>query len=185
MDEREVGDVEEVLDDSGAARVDCVRAAKEFAEPGIVPLGKGRHIVRRLAQADPDQAIALDRAIGLDAGLARWRRIGQRRDADALPVGAVDPAVIRALQGATIDPAERQPRAPMHAQVLPGERPPVGLPDDDVLAQQPGAHEPSLRELVAGHDRMPIVDEDGIGDHAGTTPITVAVRGPKDGPPGS
>ena len=73
----------------------------------------------------------------------------------------------------------------MHAQVLPGERPSVGLPDDDVLTQEPCADEPAPRERVAAHDRMPIVDEDGIGDHAGTTPTNAAVRGPKDGPPGS
>ena len=167
MHEREVGDVEEVLDDPRAARVDRIGAAQQLAEAGILPFGKGRHVVRRLAQADPDQAVALDRAVGLDARLARRRRVGQRRDAHALPVRAVDPAVIRALQRAAIDPAERQPRAAVHAQVLPGERLPVGLPDDDVLAQEPGAHDPARGQLVAAHDRMPVVDQHGIGDHAG------------------
>ena len=160
VDERKVGDVEKVLDDAGAARVDHVRAAKKVAETAIVPLGKGRHIVRRVAEAD-QPTIALEGAIGLDAGLARRRRVGQRRDADALPVRIIDPAVIGALQRTTIDPAEREPRAAVHAQVLPGERPSVGLPDDDVLTQEPCADKPAPRERVAAHDRMPIVDKDG------------------------
>jgi hypothetical protein len=92
--------------------------------------------------------------------------------------------VIRALQRTTIDPAERKPYAAVHAQVLPGERPSVGLPDDDVLTKQPCADEPALCERVAAHDRMPIVDKDGIGDHAGAIQRMRALRGPKDGAPG-
>jgi hypothetical protein len=72
----------------------------------------------------------------------------------------------------------------VHAQVLPGERPSVGLPHDNVLTEEPGADEPTLCERGAARDRVPIVDKDGIGDHAGTTPANAAARGPKDGPPG-
>ena len=46
------------------------------------------------------------------------------------------------------------------------------------------ADEFSPGELVAGHHRMPIVDENRIGDHAGTMSPDAAPRSPKDGAPG-
>jgi hypothetical protein len=76
--------------------------------------------------------------------------------------------MIRALQRTSIDPAEREPRATVDAKILPGERPSVGLADDDVLAQELGTHDPSRGQFVTGHHRMPIVHKNRIGDHAGT-----------------
>jgi hypothetical protein len=76
MHERKVRDVEKVFHNPRATRVDRIRAAKEFPEASIMPLGKGRHLARRLAKAGPDQAIPLDRAVGLHARLT-WRgRVG-------------------------------------------------------------------------------------------------------------
>jgi hypothetical protein len=71
------------------------------------------------------------------------------------------------MQRAALDPAEREARAAVRTQVLPGERPLACLPDDDVLAQQPRADRPLHGQLLRRRNRMPVVDQHGILDHVG------------------
>ena len=80
VDEREVGHVEEVLDDARAAGVHDDRLVVVLAHAGLVPL---REVVRRLgrrpAERDEDDAVALAHGEHLEVGVG-WRRpAGHRR----------------------------------------------------------------------------------------------------------
>src|SRR3954470_973899 len=71
--------------------------------PPTLHVGAGIPTFSRLAL---DQPVALDRAVGLGPSLARGRHVRLGRDGDALPVGAVEPAVVGTTKGAALDPSQ-------------------------------------------------------------------------------
>jgi hypothetical protein len=110
----------------------------------------------RLLQRDPDQPVPLLDRERPDPGLGRdRRRVFLLRDGHAPAVGPVAPAVVRADQLVALDPAQRQRRAAVHAQVRHRPRRATGpAPDHQRLPEQIGSQGP-VPQLAAERDRMP------------------------------
>ena len=138
VDEREVGHVEEVLDDARAAGVHDDRLVVVLAHVRLVPLGEVvRQLGGRPAERHEDDAVALAHGEHLEVGVG-WRRpAGHRRLEDALSAAVVPPAVVAAHECVAAQLTERERGATVRALVTGGAEAPVGgAPEHDRRVEQ-------------------------------------------------
>ncbi len=165
MDEREVPDVEEVLDDAWPAGPDAVGPGHHNVIRGIIEQLERRDPGRAAAQRDPYDPVHRLREIRHDPRLFRRRLVGMGGNVDAAPIRAVGPTVIRALNPRTVDDAAQgKTRATVDAEVAPCENFVARTPQDDVLAKEPGRDGSAAGKLFHPRHRVPIVHEDRIVD---------------------
>ena len=82
--EREVGEVEEVVDHLGGTGVPHLIGKRRHDEARVVPLGDVDHADQRLVGRQPHQPVALDHQVGdAAAGLRRDRGVDAERRDDA------------------------------------------------------------------------------------------------------
>src|SRR4051794_32384653 len=98
VDKREVRHIQKVLDGAWPAGIKFIGAAMDLAEVCIIPLWEGRNIVSGIARRDPDPVVALTSLIDLCACPGRGLLFWMSREADALSLFIVGPAVIGAAQ---------------------------------------------------------------------------------------
>ena len=74
--------------------------------------------------------------------------------------------MVRAFEPPAIDdPAQREARAAMHAQVAPRVELVTRAPHDQVLAEQSRGERSTAGEVFDAGYRMPVVDEDRVVEH--------------------
>ena len=157
MDPGEVAEVDEVLDPPRGAAVPVVLRDLDLAIGRVEPTPGTRAAacagVRRRRQTQMRPGV-LDRRVAGDPGLARDVRPVAGRDPGADAVRVVGPAVVGADEVVVLDPAERQRRPAVDAQVL--ERPNLAVEadEDDRLVEQARRHR-SVAELVGPQHRVP------------------------------
>ena len=100
---------------------------------------RGQRVVR-LVEADPHQAVAFLAAEPGEPGPAGDRGAEPRRDPGAGAVGPVRPAVVRAPEFVALDRAQRERRAPVHAQILEAADRPREPDQDELLVEQRDGH---------------------------------------------
>ena len=88
-----------------------------------------------IAKGDPDHAISLLNPVRSGPRLFRRRLVGVGRNAYALTLAVVGPAVVGADEAIILNPTKRQTRAPVKAQVSPGQDLALETPQHDILPQ--------------------------------------------------
>ena len=132
----------------------------DAAEGGIVLLGQIGNVEQRLAEADPDVAVAFLCVKALRPRVRHRLLERELRDVHELAGAVVFPAVIAADDMAFLDPAFRQFGGAMAAAVL--ERRGLALlveKEDDVLPEQPERLR-AVVQLVERERRVPEVSQD-------------------------
>eukprot|EP01136_Pigoraptor_vietnamica_P031334 Opistho-1_new@91765 len=159
--EREVRDVDEVLDGARPARLVGEGAAEEEPVRAGVDLRERRDVALRLAETGPDEAVALRGAEGRGAGPRRRLLALVRRIAHADAVGAVFPAVIGAGEPPVRDLAERQLDAAVGAAVFEGAEAVRRAPEHHIDAEQADRMR-SVGDVRGAGDRVPLGGEPAV-----------------------
>ncbi len=172
---RKVREVHEVLDSAQRRGGPRVRRALDHMHRRVVPRRmRGDRRARPIVEAHPHEVVRVGRIEGLDALLRRERTFGCRRDLDALPVGRVTPAVVRAAHGSGFDPTDRKARRTVSTPVGHRHHPVAHIGNGEVTPEQLHRERmgPGRVELRARANRMPEVLErphQAHGDHITAT----------------
>src|SRR5205823_9164205 len=106
-------------------------------------------------------------AVHRDARLGGRALLGMRGDVHALSLVAIRPPVIGAFEAVAANHvSQREARAAVQAEVAPCEVLVTRPPEDQVLAEQPGRDRAAAREVLDPGDRVPVLDQNGVVDHA-------------------
>src|SRR6266568_8951563 len=140
MHKREMRHIQEIFDRSRPAGMIFIGAAVDFVESRVVPLRKERNILLRAAQRDPDPVVALLRLVDFYLCPGRRLLLWMSRNTYALSFLIIGPAMVGTNQGLVFDFAQREPRAPVQAEVAPYVNLCANTPQNQILVQQTHSH---------------------------------------------
>src|SRR5258708_5422928 len=106
MHKREMRHVQKIFDRSWSASLIFIGAAVDFMKSRVIPLGKGRNVMLRVAQGYPDPVISLLCLVDFYTRLGRWRLLRMSGNTHALSFLIVGPAMVRTNQGLIFDLAQ-------------------------------------------------------------------------------
>ena len=158
VDEREVGEVDEVLEAPGRAGGPVVVGGRLPAHDRVVPFRDPRRLAPRLVgQAHPDHAGALPAQVADQPELEHPAQLGPGRDRHQRSLHVVGPAVVRAVDAAVLDPAQRRRGPLVAAHVHEGPGGPLVADDQDAFPEEPARDHLALGHVLRIGDWMPEV----------------------------
>ena len=169
MDEREVREVDEVLETAGRAGSPVVEGGRLPVHGRVLPLGQAGRIPPRLIdQRDPDHSRGLPAQVAFQVDLEYPVEFGTRGDVDQVALHVVGPTVVGAVDATVLDPAERRRRPLVPADVHERPNRPLMADEEDPFAEELALHHLALDHITAVGDGMPEVPH-------GPVPLRVAL----------